>query len=63
MTSSAYIPAATSSSTIPVPSGRRSSWRTGAGLMMSKALKSIKPVRKDCHVNGTAISAMSCPPT
>ena len=57
------IPAATSSRTIPVPSGSLSSCRTGGGLMISKTLKSIKPARKDFHARGTAISAISCPAT
>jgi hypothetical protein len=59
----AKIPAATSSSTIPVPSGSRSSCRIGGGFMISKALKSIKPARKVFHTRGTAISAISCPAT
>src|ERR1700723_3078720 len=33
-------PAATSSSMMPVPAGRRSSWRMGGGLRMSKRRKS-----------------------
>ena len=59
----AKIPAATSSSTIPVPSGSFSSCRTGGGLTISKALKSIKPARKVFHARGTAIRAISCPAT
>lgn len=53
----------TSSSTIPVPSGSCSSWRTGGGLMMSNTLKSIKPARKVFHARGAANKAMSCPAT
>ena len=34
------MPAATSSSMMPAPSGRRSSWRIGGGLRMSKTRKS-----------------------
>ena len=60
---SAKIPAATSSSTIPAPSGSLSSCRTGGGLTISNALKSIRPARKVFHASGTAISAMSCPAT
>src|SRR5580693_8371013 len=59
----AKIPAATSSSTIPVPSGSFSSCRTGGGLTMSNALKSIRLARKVFHASGTAISAISCPAT
>ena len=42
----AKIPAATSSSTIPVPSGSLSSCRTGGGLTISKALKKYKTRQK-----------------
>ena len=37
---------------MPTPSGRRSSWRTGGGLTISNALKSIKPSSRDCHAIG-----------
>jgi hypothetical protein len=59
----AKIPAATSSSTIPVPSGSFSSCRTGGGLTISNALKSIRPAGKVFHASGTAISAINCPAT
>ena len=48
---------------IPVPSGSRSSWRTGGGLTISKARKSTKPARKVFHARGAAIRAMVCPAT
>src|ERR1700730_13237465 len=48
---------------MPTPSGRRSSWRTGGGLTISNALKSIKPNSRDCHVVGAAIRVMSWPAT
>src|SRR5580658_2429471 len=59
----AKIPAATSSSMIPVPSGSLSSCRTGGGLTMSNALKSIRLARKVFHARGTAIRAISWPAT
>lgn len=57
------MPAATSSSTMPVPAGNFSSCRTGGGFRISKIRKSIKPARKVFHVSGTEISAISCPAT
>src|SRR5258708_2153117 len=48
---------------MPTPSGRRSSWRTGGGLTISKALKSIKPSSRDCHAIGAAITVISWPAT
>lgn len=63
MTTRAYIPAATSSSTIPMPSGSRSNCLTGGGFRMSNTLKSIKPARKVFHESGTAMSEMSWPAT
>jgi hypothetical protein len=63
MTTNAQTPAATSSRTIPTPSGSFSSCRTGGGFTISKARKSIKPVRKVFHANGTPIRAMSWPAT
>jgi hypothetical protein len=63
MTAKAKMPAATSSSTIPAPSGSFSSCRTGGGLTISKALKSIRPARKVFHARGTAIRAIIWPAT
>src|SRR5450631_4418141 len=48
---------------MPAPSGRRSSWRTGGGLTISNALKSIKPSSRDCHATGAAIRVISWPAT
>lgn len=63
MTINAQIPAATSSRTIPVPSGSLSNCRTGGGFTISNARKSIKPARKVFHASGTAMSAINCPAT
>ena len=62
-TNQAYRPAAISSSTMPVPSGIASNWRTGGGFTMSKARKIIKAAAKDFHARGTAIRATSWPAT
>ena len=48
---------------MPVPSGRRSSWRIGGGFTISNPRKSIKPSSRDFHAIGTAISVISCPAT
>lgn len=63
MTTSAYNPAPRSSITIPLPPGKRSSCRTGGGLRISNALKSIRLARKDFQASGTPTSATSCPAT
>lgn len=57
------MPAPRSSTTIPVPSGSLSKLRTGGGLTISNARKSIKPASRACHVMGHAISVTSCPAT
>src|SRR5215472_15498670 len=61
MTATAYSPAATSSTTIPIPSGSRSSCRTGYGFTISKARKSIKPAKKDFQERGAPRSVTSWP--
>jgi hypothetical protein len=63
MTASAYSPAPRSSTTIPVPSGSRSSRRIGNGFQISKTRKSIRPARKVFQASGTAMTATSCPAT
>src|SRR5207302_9646409 len=60
---SAYSPAPRSSTTIPVPSGNRSSRRIGNGFQISKIRKSIRTERKVFQASGTAMSATSCPAT
>src|ERR1035438_1079790 len=57
------IPAPRSSTTIPVPSGNLSRRRTGGGLTISNARKSIKPASSACHTIGHAIRVTSCPAT
>jgi hypothetical protein len=63
MTNSAHNPAATSSTTIPVPSGSRSSCRTGGGFTMSKPLKSINAASRVFHVTGTNNKVIHWPAT
>jgi hypothetical protein len=63
MRTSAQTPAATSSRTIPVPSGSFSNCRIGGGFIMSKARKSIKLIRKVFHAGGTPINAINWPAT
>ena len=60
---SAYRPAPKSSTTIPVPSGSRSSRRMGNGFKISKTRKSIRPARNVFQASGTAMRAVSCPAT
>src|SRR6478672_3184050 len=63
MTASARMPAATSSATIPVPSGSFSSCRTGGGFTISKPRKSIKPTAAVFHVTGASSRVIHCPAT
>ena len=57
------MPAPRSSTTIPVPSGNLSRLRTGGGLTISNARKSIKPASSACHTMGHASRVSSCPAT
>jgi len=63
ITNCAYSPAAMSSMTMPVPSGNRSSWRTGGGFRISKARKRIKPTSSVLHETGTNSIVIHWPAT
>src|SRR5208282_3196668 len=63
MTTSAWSPAPRSSTTMPVPSGSRSSRRIGNGFQISKTRKSIRPTRKVFQASGTAMSVTNWPAT
>src|SRR5581483_211416 len=48
---------------MPVPSGKRSSCRSGGGFQISNARKSIKPSKTDFHENEAPVRAINCPAT
>ncbi len=63
ITISPYTPAATSSRTIPVPSGSFSRFLTGTGFHISKTRKSISPASRAFQCRGAPTNVMSWPAT